>query len=105
MIWLGNLLVSLVASIVAYLGLSLSKKTLFATAAITGFIALTTAFIAVVKGLMVAIQYSMPSWIAPGFYVLPSNVAACLGAYVAARIARSIYNYHVETLKLASYIT
>lgn len=106
MVWLANFFVSLVGSVVGYFGQSLAKKTLFATAAIAAFLALTTAFVLVVKALLVGIVYVLPPWAASvAGLMLPSNFSVCISALISARVARWIYEYHVETLKLISYIT
>lgn len=104
-VWLGNLLVGLVSSIVTYFALRLSKKTIFATAAIAAFLALTGACVAVIKAAAVAIIYNLPGWASSIGMLLPTNTAACIGALVSAKTAVTIYRYQVETLKLASYIT
>jgi amino acid transporter len=106
MIWLGNLLVSLVTSVVGYFGAKLSQKTIFATAALAAFVALTSACILAIKAIAMAIVFALPGWAAPWIgMLLPGNTAACIGAIVAARTAVTIYRYHVEGLKIASYIT
>lgn len=106
MVWLGNLLVSLVAGIFSYLGAKVSQKTVFATAAVTAFAALTAAFVVAIKALAMGIVMVLPAWAAPYIgTLLPSNIAACIGAIVSARLAVSIYQYHVENLKIVSYIT
>lgn len=106
MIWLGNLLVSLVASVVTYVGARLSQKTIFATAAVAAFAAITGAFVIAIKAIAVGIVYALPSWMAgPVGMILPTNLAACIGAIVGAKMAVAIYQYHLENLKLVSYIT
>lgn len=106
MVWLGNLLVSLVTSIVTYFGAKLSQKTIFATAAVTAFAAITAAFVVAIKALAVGLVYSLPSFMAPTIgMLLPSNLAVCIGAIVGAKLAVAIYQYHLENLKLVSYIT
>jgi len=105
-IWLGNLLLTFVTQVISYFGLRLGQKTLFATAAVAAFAALTAACILAIKALAVGIVYALPPWAAPGIGMLiPGNMAACIGAIVGARTAVAIYRYHVEGLKLASYIT
>jgi len=106
MVWLANFFVSLAGSILGYFGQALTKKTLFATAAVAAFVSLTTAFVLVVKALLVGIVYVLPPWAASvAGLILPSNFSVCISALISARIARWIYDYHVQTLKLVSYIT
>jgi len=104
-IWLGNLFVTLVTSIVSYIGLQLSKKTIFATAAVAAFLALTSACVLAIKAAAVAAIYSLPSWMGSVGMLLPSNTAACIGALMSAKTAVMIYRYHVENLKIVSFIT
>lgn len=106
MVWLANFFVSLAAGIITYFGKEVSKKTLFATAAVAAFVALTVAFVVAVKALAVGVVYALPAWAGPYIgMLLPTNLAVCLGALISARLALAIYRYHVETLKLVSYIT
>lgn len=106
MIWLGNLLVSLVTSIVTYFGAKLSQKTIFATAAVTAFSAITAAFVVAIKAIAMGLVYTLPGWMAGAVgTMLPTNLAACLGAIVGAKMAVAIYQYHLENIKLISYIT
>lgn len=106
MIWLGNLLVGFVTSVVAYFGLQLSKKTVFAAAAVAAFVALTSACIMVIKAAALGIVYALPAFMAPTIGMLiPTNFAACVGAIMSAKTAVLIYRYHTETLRLVSYIT
>lgn len=106
MIWLANIFLGLVQSLLTILGVSLAKKAVYAATAAAALLALTTAFIAVVKALLYGIVATLPAWAATGAaLLLPSNLSACISAILAAKIARWIYDYHVETLKLVSYIT
>jgi hypothetical protein len=99
-------MVTLVTNIVAYIGLQLSKKTVFATAAVAAFFALTAACVLVIKAAAVGILYTLPGWMSAGIgMLLPYNTAACIGALMSAKTAVLIYRYHVENLKLVSYIT
>lgn len=106
MIWLGNLFVALVTSIVSWFGLQLAKKTVFATAAVAAFLALTGALVIALKAAAVGIVYAMPGFMVSAVgMLLPGNLAACIGALMSAKTAVLIYRYHVENLKLVSHIT
>ena len=102
----ATLVVSLFGSIASFFGLQMAKKTLFATAAIAAGLILTLAMFAFIKGLLGGIAYAFPSW-AGGWFaaIIPSNAAACIGAILAAKMARFVYDYNMENIKLASYIT
>jgi len=102
----ANFFLSLVGALASFFGLSLAKKTMFATAAVAASLALTAAFILVIKGLTVGIVATLPAWAQTGAGLfIPGNTAACIGALISARVGRWIYDYHMETLKLVSYIT
>lgn len=102
----ATLVASLFASLASFFGLQMAKKTLFATAAIAAGLVLTLAMFAAIKGLLAGIGYAFPSW-ALGWFaaVIPSNAVACAGAIIAAKMARFVYDYNMENLKIASYIT
>lgn len=103
---LATLVVSLFGSIASFFGLQLAKKTIFATAAIAAGLVLTLAMFAAIQGLLVGIVYIFPPW-AGGWFVavIPSNAVACVGAIISAKLARFVYDYNMENLKIASYIT
>lgn len=106
MLWLGNVLVTLFGSLASFFAAYVSKKVALTAAALASFAALTAAFAAAVKALITTIIWTLPDWAAAGAGLfLPPNLAACLGALFAARVARWIYEYHVQNLKIASYIT
>lgn len=103
----ATLVASLFASLASFFGLQMAKKTLFATAAIASGLVLTLAMFAAIKGLLHAgIIYAFPSW-SHGWFVavIPSNAIACAGAIIAAKMARFVYDYNMENIKIASYIT
>jgi len=102
----ATLVVSLFGSIASFFGLQMAKKTLFAAAAITAGLILTLAMFAFIKGLLYGIIYQFPPGVGGWFAaVIPSNAIACVGAVLAAKMARFVYDYNMENLKLASYIT
>lgn len=106
MIWLGNLFVGLVSAVLSYVGAHLAKKTVFALAAVAAALSLTAAFVFVIKGLLAGMSLVLPDWAVVGAAMfLPSNTALCISALISARVARWIYDYHMETLRLVSYIT
>jgi len=76
----------------------MAKKTIFATALIAGFLALTTAFVAVLHGLQSSLFGVLPEWAVGLGYLIPNNGSVCFSACVAARIARWVYDYHKDVL-------
>ncbi|CAG4883762.1 conserved membrane protein of unknown function [Georgfuchsia toluolica] len=106
LVWLGNLLLTVVTSAVSFFGLQLAKKTIYLATALAAFLAMTVTFVGVVHALLSAIVYAMPSSMAEGAdLILPSNFSACIGSLIAAKIARWIYDYHVESLRIAASVT
>jgi len=102
----ATLVASLFGSLASFFGLQMAKKTLFAAAAIAAGLVLTLAMFAAIKGLLAGIAYAFPTW-ALGWFVaiIPSNALACAGAIIAAKMARFVYDYNMENIKIASYIT
>jgi len=102
----ATLVASLFGSLASFFGLQMAKKTLFAAAAIAAGLVLTLAMFAAIKGLLAGIAYAFPAW-ALGWFVaiIPSNALACAGAIIAAKMARFVYDYNMENIKIASYIT
>lgn len=104
-VWLANAFLSIAGSIAAFFSVELTKKVLFATAAVAALLTLTGAFVVVVKVLLVGIAYVMPGFVATGMALLmPTNLTVCLSAIFSARVARWIYDYHMTALKLISFI-
>lgn len=102
----ATLVVSLFGSIASFFGLQMAKKTLFATAAIAAGLILTLAMFAFIKGLLAGIIYTFPPGVGGWFAaVIPTNAISCIGAVLAAKMARFVYDYNMENIKLASYIT
>lgn len=98
--WLGALFSGLAGLITQWL----ANKTVFATAVVAGFLALTTAFTAAMGAIASTVSGSLPSWAIGVGYLIPDNAAACFSAIVSARIARWIYDYHKEVLKTAAQV-
>lgn len=100
----ATLVVSLFSSIAGFFGLQLAKKTLFATAAIAAGLVLTLAMFAAIKGMIAGLAYAFPPW-AGGWFaaVIPSNAPAVISTIIAAKVARFVYDYNMENLKLASF--
>lgn len=99
-------LTGLFSSLATWFGQWFTKKVAMVAAAGATFVALTLAFWGVMVAAIAALSYSMPSWLSSGIgQVIPGNLSACVSALVAARLARAVYDWHVENLKIMSYIT
>lgn len=95
--WIGTLF----ASLAGFFAQWFTKKTVTATAAVAGSLALTAAFVAALHGLQNQLSASVPSWVIGLGYFVPDNAALCFSAVVSAKIARWIYDYHMSVLKMA----
>lgn len=95
-------LAPLFASLAAFFGQWMAKKTMIVTSFVAGSLALTTAFVVAVKALLAGIVAQLPSWAVGVGYFVPDNAALCLSAVLTAKIARWIYDYHFGVLKTAA---
>lgn len=96
----------LVGSFAGWLGQWFSKKAALALAASAAFIGLTLTMWAAMKALIVGIEAALPAAIQTGVaQVIPSNLPMALSVIVSAKVARAVYEWHVENLKIMSYIT
>lgn len=97
-------LASLLGSLAGFFGQWMTKKAAMGAAALASLAALTVGFWAALKGLMLGVLV-----VAPGFcelsWLVPDNTAACFAVMVSATIIRAVYNWHVENIKVLSYIT
>lgn len=98
--WIGTLL----ANIFGYFGVSLAKKTAWATAAITASLALGVALAAAIKLLLANIVYVLPAWAAGGAIFLPSNLAICISAVMSAKFFVWVYRWNLTNLKIIATI-
>lgn len=100
LLWLGGI----VATIFGQFATSMSKRAVFATAALAVSAALLLALANGIKALLVGISYSFPAWAATGAMFLPSNLSICISAIVTAKLARVAYDYGMANLKIVSSI-
>lgn len=99
-------LANLVGSFAGWLGQWFSKKAALAIAASAAFIGLTVAMWAGMKALIVGVEMTLPTAIQSGVaQVIPANLPVALSIVVSAKIARVVYEWHIENLKIMSYIT
>lgn len=98
-------IVGIVSQLAALIGLSLTKKATYVAAAIATSISLTLALGVFIASLMTTIGYGLPSWAQAGAIILPANLPYCISAVIAAKVARFVYEWNMENLRLAAYIT
>lgn len=101
---LATWIVGLVTNFVAFFGLQLSKKTIYAAAAITAMLALTGAMILAIKASLTGIAVGIPFIPSTAYYFIPQNAAACISAIFAARFARFVYDYNMRALEVVASI-
>jgi len=97
---------TLFGSMAAFFGQWMAKKTALATAAVTVSITLTLVLGATLKGLLIGFVAILPNWMAIGFdAIIPGNFPIMVAAVISAKVARFIYDWNMENLKIISYIT
>lgn len=99
-----QILVALFGSLIGFFAQWMTKKAALGTAAVASMLVLTLGFWAAIKAAATAVLVAVPalcelSWLIPG------NATACLSAVIGARIVRAIYDWHIENIKVLSYIT
>jgi len=105
---LGALLSGLFASLASFFATFLTKKVAFGAAALAVFAAVTVVFMAVIAtSINVSLAaLSPPTWFLVGFNLfMPTNFVPCVSAIIGAYVALVAYRYHVETLKIISFVT
>jgi hypothetical protein len=83
----------------------LSAKAAMAAAAVTALGVVWLAFAVSITGAVVALSVSLPAWAVGGVMFLPSNLSACISALITAKLAKMVFDYQKETIRLISYIT
>ena len=93
---IGGSLTSLATFIATFIG----KRFALAVAMVSLIVAATVAFIALLSGLMTAVEYAAPAQIgiAMGLF-LPSNFKLCLSTAITAKIAAWAYSWNVKIIQ------
>jgi len=97
-------LAALLGSLAGFFGQWMTKKAALGTAALAALAALSVGFWAALKGMMIGVLVAAPS-LCELSWLVPNNTAACVAAMISATIVRAIYDWHVENIKVLSYIT
>lgn len=97
-------IVGLITNVVAFFGLQLSKKTLYAAAAVTAMLALTAALIVAIKASLAGIAVGIPFIPSQAYAFIPQNAAACIASIFSARFARFVYDYNMKALEVVASI-
>lgn len=97
-------LVGILGSLAGFFGQWMTKKAAMGTAALASFAALTVGFWAALKALIAGVLVAAPAFCELSWLV-PSNTSACVAVAVSATVVRAVYDWHVENIKVLSYIT
>lgn len=95
---------ALFASLASFFGAWLTKKAALGAAALTSIAALTLGFWVALKALMTGVLVAAPTLCALD-WLIPDNTSACVAVVVSARIVRAVYDWHIQNIKVLSYIT
>lgn len=97
-------LAGLFGSLVSFFGQWMTKKAAAGTAAVAALTAFSVGFWVALKALMAGVLVAAPSLCALS-WLIPSNAAACVSVIVSASVVRAVYDWHIENIKVLSYIT
>jgi len=97
-------LAALFGSLAGFFGQWMTKKAALGTAALAAVAGLSVGFWVALKGLMAGVLVAAPvlcqlSWL------IPSNASVCFAVVVSATVVRAVYDWHVQNIKILSYIT
>ena len=98
--WIAGLFSGLAGLVTSWL----ANKTIFATSVVAGGIALTAAFVAALNAMASVLYGQLPVWAQGVGYLIPDNGALCFSTWTAAKIARWVYDYHMDSLKTAASV-
>ncbi|GGP24428.1 DUF5455 family protein [Silvimonas amylolytica] len=97
-------LLTLITQVLTALGVSFSRKLAIGAAAVAAMLICLGVFVTAIGGLLNGIAAGAPEWIVQGMCFIPSNAPACLGAYFSARVARFVYDFHMDAIKTLAEI-
>src|SRR5262245_47312600 len=105
---LAALLSGILGNIAGFFATFVTKKVALGASALVMFASLTViVMFAIATAINVVLALpSLPHWVAVGFSLfMPTNFVGCVSALIGGHIAVATYRYHVETLRIVSYIT
>lgn len=97
-------LATLFGSLAGFFAQWMTKKAALGTAALAAVAVLTVGFWAALKGIATSVLVVAPA-LCPLSWLMPSNTGACIAAIVSALLVRAVYRWHIENIKILSYIT
>jgi len=97
-------LAGILGSLAGFFGQWMTKKAALGTAALAAMAGLTIGFWLSLKAIVMSVLVAAPGFCALSWLV-PSNTAECVAICVSATVVRAIYDWHIENIKVLSYIT
>lgn len=97
-------LASLLGSLAGFFGQWMTKKAALGTAALASIAGLTIGFWAALKALATGVLVVAPSVCALS-WMIPDNADTCLAVSLSAMLVRAVYDWHIQNIKVLSYIT
>lgn len=99
---LGTFLGGVITWLATFFAGFITKKFAVVLAVVAVIAGLTGALIISLNTLMQTLTVSFPGgWFETGFSVLPENTNLCASTYFSAKLAKWVYDTHIETIKLA----
>lgn len=97
---LAGFIGSLIAALVEFFSLWITKRLAIVTALIVVAVTLTVAFMGAVKALIAGVTVAVPSAVVTGAsFFLPYNSGACVAAVLAGHVLRWAYDWNIKTLQ------
>lgn len=97
-------LAALLGSFAGFFGQWMTKKAALGTAALASIAGLTVGFWLGLKALMVGVLVAAPA-LCELSWLIPSNTAGCVAVMVSSTVVRAVYDWHIQNIKVLSYIT
>jgi hypothetical protein len=99
--WLAGLMGGLFSSLVSWFMQFVTKRLAVVAAVISGFVALTVAFLAALEGLVSVILLNSPIELTfAAQLIIPSNFTLCITTMLTARTARWVYDWNIKIIQL-----
>lgn len=103
--WLGGLLGSLITTVVTVFTKRVFWRLAILTAVVSGMALLTGGLMVAGHAAILGLATSMPSGASLGLSLfLPTNVGACVGAMVSARLLRWAYDWQIKFLTMKAAV-
>lgn len=98
--WLAGILGGLFAGLLEFFIKYVGKKTALTAAFVTASLSLFAVLFSACWGLMQGIVYASPPELSTALrFIVPSNAATCLSAYLTAVVARWVYDWNTRVIQ------